>query len=245
MRTADRFHAAELITYYLLLHYNAAVMRKSFGLVVGVLALSAVAQQAPRQTPPVKLTVLNVCSPTDEEQKEIAAALASVPRQPRFSPDYEVARGHSTIEGTASDWVRIRRDFGGGPFGVAQFTFSAEGQNSRETVVLVSKEAKGVTQIALEDKTTTPVAPAQLLRTNTPADRISLERFGKAHLVLARCTEGDQSQYQPLFKTASEIMAAYRNATSAVEIVPAELGRLSLGVGPGYRAPKIKPMSKK
>ncbi len=214
-------------------------------IVASVLITVAAAQQAPRQTPPVKLTVLNVCTPTEEEQKEIAAALASIPRQPRFSADFEVARGHSTVEGVASDWVRIRRDFAGGQFGVGQFLFSGEAQTSRETVVLVSREAKGVTQIALEDKTTASVTPSQLLAANTPPDRISLERFGKSHLVLARCSEVDQSKYEPLFKTASEIMATYRVASGAREIVPAELGRLSLGVGPGYRPPKVKPMGKR
>ena len=218
------------------------------GVILIVLAAScATAAQQPssRQNPPVQLTVLNVCTPSDEEQKEIATALASVPRQPHFSSDFEVARGHTAVAGTVSDWVRIRRDFSGGSFGVAQFTFSGESQTARETVVLVTREAKGVTQIALEDKTTTPVTPAQLLAANTPPDRISLERFGKPHLVLARCAESDQSKYEPLFKTASEIMATYRTVTSAREIVPGEMGRLSLGIGPGYRPPKAKPMGKR
>ena len=215
---------------------------------VAALALTAAAQKPvppSKQNPPVKVTVLNVCTPSEDEQKEIATALASVPRQPHFSSDFEIARGHSTVEGVGSDWVRIRRDFPGGPFSVGQFLFSGEGAATRETVVLVSREAKGVTQIALEDKTTSPVTPAMLLAANTPADRISLERFGKPHLVLARCVDVDQSKYEPLFKTASEIMAAYRSATGAREIVPAEIGRVSLGVGPGYRAPKVKPMEKK
>lgn len=207
--------------------------------------ITAAQQPVPKQNPPVKLTVLNVCTPTDDEQKQITAALASVPRPPRFSADFEVARGHSTVEGVGSDWVRIRRDFPGGLFSVGQFLFSSEGAAARETVVLVSREAKGVTQIALEEKTTSPVTPATLLAANTPAERISLERFGKPHLVLARCAAGDQSKYEPLFKAATDIMAAYRTATGAREIVPAEISRLSLGVGPGYRAPKVKPMGKK
>lgn len=211
-----------------------------------LIALTGAAQQpSAKQNPPVKVTVLNVCTPSEDEQKEMAAALASVPRQPHFSSDFEVARGHSTVEGTASDWVRIRRDFASGTFSVGQFLFSSEGQTSRENVVLVSKEAKGVTQIALEEKTTATVTPSQLLSSNTPVDHISLERFGKPHLVLARCTEVDQTKYEPLFKSASDIMSAYRTATSAREIIPAELGRLSVGAGPGYRPPKVKPMTKK
>lgn len=214
---------------------------------VAVLVAPLAAQQAARhkQAPAVKVNVLNVCAPADEEQQEISTALAAVPRQPRFSADFEVSRGHSALEGASSDWVRIRRDFASGPFSVGQFLFSSDAQVSRETVVLFSKEAKGVTQIALEDKATAPVTASALLSTNTPVHRISLERFGKPHLVLARCPDGDQSKYEALFKTASEIISAYRTASGAREIVPAELGRLSLGVGPGYRPPRVKPMTKR
>jgi hypothetical protein len=238
---------ARLITHYLLLVYNAAVSRFAaiFVCLVMLVGTSAAQERPPKQTPPVKVNVLNVCAPTDAEQKELSTALASVPRRPQFSADFEVARGHSSLEGSSADWVHIRRDFAGGPFSVGQFIFSSDAQVSRETVVLVSKEARGVTQIALEDEATAPVTASALLATNTPVNRISLERFGKAHLVLARCPEGDQSRYEPLFGTASEIMAAYRTASGAREIVPAELGRLGLGVGPGYRPPRVKPMGKR
>ena len=37
--------------------------------------------------------MLNVCSPSADEQKEIAAALARVPKQPLFGADFEVTRG--------------------------------------------------------------------------------------------------------------------------------------------------------
>jgi hypothetical protein len=55
----------------------------------------------------------------------------------------------------------------------------------------------------------------------------------------------DQTKYEPLFNSATEIMTTYRTALGVREIVPAELGRLSLGVGPGYRAPRVKPMEKR
>ena len=218
-------------------------------LTIGCLVLTAVAMaqqpSAPKQEPPVKVSVLNVCTPTDEEQRDIAAALRSIARQPRFAADYEVARGHSTVEGSSSDWVRVRREYASGAFTAAQFLFSGEPQATRETIVFFSREAKPVTQIALEDKVTPPVAATTLLKTNTPVDRISVERFGKSHLVLARCVGADQAKYEPLFHAATEIMTAYRTAVGAREIVPAELGRLSLGVGPGYRPPRVKPMQKR
>ena len=214
--------------------------------VLVTVAAACAAQQTPsRQEPPLKVNVLNVCTPSEEEQKEMASALAQVSRQPRFATDFEVSRGHSSLEESTSDWVRIRRELSGGPFANAQYTFSKEKDGTREALVLFAREARGVTQIALEDKITTPVDAASLLATNTPVNRISLERFGKSHLVLARCEAADQTRYEPLFRTATDLMAAYRSVTGAREIVPAELGRLSLGVGPGYRPPKVKPMVKR
>jgi hypothetical protein len=196
--------------------------------------------------PPIKINILNVCAPSTADQKDIAAALERIPRQPRFAADFEVARGHTTLNHKASDWVRIRRDMApGGPFTAAQFVYTREGQTSRETSVFFSGETKGVTQIAIEDSVTSPVQPAVLLTSNTPASRISLERANKPHIVLARCPDADQSAMEPLFQAASQVIEIYRGASGAREIVPAEVDRLSLGVGPGYRAPKVKPMEKR
>jgi len=41
--------------------------------------------------------MLNVCLPSGEEQKEIRASLAKIPRQPLFDADSEVSRGRSTL----------------------------------------------------------------------------------------------------------------------------------------------------
>src|SRR5579863_4544077 len=60
----------------------------------------AAAQQAPEplpNQPQVKVNLLNVCTPSAEEQKEIAAALARIPRQPLFSQDFEVSHGRATL----------------------------------------------------------------------------------------------------------------------------------------------------
>ena len=84
------------------------------------------AAPAAAQQPQVKVNVLNVCAPTADEQKELSSALAKVPAKPTFSKDYEVARGHSTLDQStpipgmeslpagavsAADWVRVRREF--------------------------------------------------------------------------------------------------------------------------------------
>ena len=72
--------------------------------------------------------MLNVCTPSAEEQKEIASALARMPKQPLFGSDFEVSRGRSTLsdmpnflqagqgahvagEPSVASYVRIRREF--------------------------------------------------------------------------------------------------------------------------------------
>ena len=72
--------------------------------------------------------MLNVCAPSAEEQKEIASALARIPKQPLFTSDFEVSHGRSTLtdspnflqpgqgaqmsgEPSVARYVRIRREF--------------------------------------------------------------------------------------------------------------------------------------
>ncbi len=77
---------------------ESLVLRRILPL-LATLALTrfAAAQQPPPQPPPkVQVNMLNVCAPSPDEQKEIAAALARIPRQPLFTEDFEVDRGRST-----------------------------------------------------------------------------------------------------------------------------------------------------
>jgi len=200
--------------------------------------------------PQVKVNMLNVCSPSPEEQQEIASALARIPKQPLFSPDFEVDRGRSTLEqrpdflkagesaqfssdsGTA-DWVRIRREFSvQALFSTVQYSFSQDPKNMVETLIFHVRDPKELMQVAIEDSASSVTTPATMLATNTPAGRIKLERFGKSSVVLARCpgTEGspppDQSAFEPLFQSATAIVANYRNLLAARNTVPAELTRL-------------------
>jgi hypothetical protein len=73
-----------------------------------------------------------------------------------------------------------------------------------------------------------------MLGSATPASRIKLERFGKASVVLARCAGSeaspaapDQSAYEPLFASASDILTDYRNLLDARRTVPGELARVA------------------
>ena len=215
------------------------------------------------QTPPVKVNVLNVCTPTPEEQKELTAALAKVPSKLAFSKDFEVARGRSTLDqGTAipgmqampagasstADWVRVRREFPDATlFATAQYSFSVDSKNMVETLALRVREPKDLMQISIEDSASAVTSPAAMLSSNTPVSRIKLERFGKSSVVLARCSAResgpppDQSAYKPIFEAASSIMNRYRDGLGVRRMVPQELARLGIGAASKPPAAGKKP----
>jgi hypothetical protein len=243
------------------------VLRKILAVLISLgLAQLASAQQSSQ--PQVKVNMLNVCSPSAEEQQEIASALARIPKQPLFSPDFEVDRGRSTLEerpdflkvgesaqfssdsGTA-DWVRIRREFSvQALFSTVQYSFSHDPRNMVETLVFRVRDPKDLMQVAIEDNASAVTTPATMLATSTPAGRIKLERFGKSSVVLARClgAEGspppDQSAYEPLFQTATAIVSNYRNLLGARNTVPAELARIGM-IGATKSKPPAKAVAKK
>lgn len=208
----------------------------------------AAGQQATQAPPQVKVNLLNVCAPSADEQKEIAAALAKVPKQPVFTPDFEVARGRSTLsdndivkaganaalspDAITAAWVRMRRDFSSPPFSNVQYSFSADSKSMIETLVFHVREPKDLTQLSVEDNASAIASPAAMLSSSTPVTRVRLERFGKPSVVLARCmgSEGspppDQSAYEPLFREASAVMDRYRTALQARRTVPDELAKI-------------------
>jgi hypothetical protein len=192
-----------------------------------------------------------VCKPSAEEQKELSSALAKVPGKPAFSKDYEVDRGHSTLDQSASipgmqplppgaisaaDWVRVRREFPGATlFSNVQYSFSVDSTNMVETLVLRVRDPKDLMQISIEDSASAVASETAMLSSSTPVSRVKLERFGKASVALARCSGGegtpvtDQSAYEPIFRAASSIMERYRDALGARKMVPQELARLGVG----------------
>jgi hypothetical protein len=229
------------------------VLPKSF--LIGLLAIASVcapAQQATQPPPQVKVNVLNVCTPSAEEQKEISTALAKVPKQPAFTQDFEVARGRSTLSendviratGNASTsgepvtaaWVRMRRDFGPSAlFSSVQYSFSSDSKQMIETLVLHVRDPKDLSQLSVEDNASAVTSAAAMLGSSTPVSRIRLERFGKPSIVLARCSASpgnpppDQSVYEPLFHEASSVMDRYRTLLQARETVPGELAKVASG----------------
>jgi len=222
------------------------------------------AQQS--QQPPVKVNVLNVCAPSAEEQLELSSALARIPKQTSFSQDFEVDRGRSlldqspdflqsgqkappTADSETADWVRIRREFPGQNFfATVQYSFSHDPKSMIETLVFRARDPKDLLDIAIEDSASAVTTPASMLATDTPATRVKLERFGKSSIVLARCsgTENspppDQSAYEPLFQSASAVMANYRILLGVRQTVPDELARIGATGSPPVRARKPVPV---
>lgn len=221
--------------------------------VISMLVISGLTLQAQQKAPPVRVNVLNVCAPSAAEQKEIAAALARIPALPLWGTDFEVARGRTTLsqdaaaaitgkasqasaQGPVSDWVRIRREFSSGaPFANALYSFSVDKRNMVETLVFPVRDPKDLMQVSISETVSAVTTPAAALAAGTPPDHIRLERFGKPSVVLARCTPGpqgqavDQSAYEPLFRHAGSILAAYRRALGTRRAVPEELARLRQG----------------
>ena len=208
-------------------------------------------ESKPSQQPQVKVNVLNVCSPSAEEQQEISTALAHIPRHPSFSPDFEVDRGRSILdqnanllaaaanaaqassEAVSADFVRVRHDFTRtSVYSGVQYSFSRDTQQMVETLVFRMREPKDVLQVSIDDSASTVTTASAMLTAATPASRIRLERFGKSSVVLARCAgqngspPPDQSAYEPLFSSASSVLSEYRVLLGASKLVPEELARI-------------------
>jgi len=216
------------------------------------MASSALAQQSGDASPQpqVKVNMLNVCTPSMQEQKEIAAALARIPKLPQFGTDFEISHGVSTLsdapnlfqpggatqmsgEPSVARYVRIRREFSSqAAFSNVQYSFSDDGHSMIETLVLHVRDAKDLIQVSMEDSASAIGSAANMVSANTPASRIRLERFGKSSIALARCSASengsapDQSAYEPLFRGGSEVLSNYRHLLGAKRTVPAELAQI-------------------
>ena len=250
------------------------MIRKSIVILAGLLFALPISAQQPSENPsgqpPVKVNVLNVCTPSAEQQKEIAAALARVPKQPLFSSDFEISHGLSTLtdapnflqpgqsaqvsgEASVARYVRIRREFSvQALFSSVQYSFSNDGQNMVETLVLHVRDPKDLIQVSMEDSASAISSAATMVAANTPVSRIRLERFGKSSIALARCNGSengpppDQSAYDPLFRSGSEVLTNYRRLLGVGRIVPAELSQIpSPGSKPAARNKIARPTEDK
>jgi len=193
-----------------------AVYQKIFVLIAILGAACMCRAQEPNApaAPKVKVNMLNVCSPSAEEQQEISSALARIPKRPSFSPDFEVDRGRSVLDSNANplaaagaaigapngaahmssqqavaQFVRIRHDFPiGVTFSTVQYSFSRDSEEMVETLVFRLREPKDLLEISIESSASSVTTATAMLTASTPAGRIKLERFGKSSVVLARCS---------------------------------------------------------
>ncbi|MFB3815019.1 MAG: hypothetical protein ACE14L_13000 [Terriglobales bacterium] len=193
-----------------------------------LLCVAAVCTGAQESQPQLRLNIVEVCTPADAERNEIEAALKRIPARPAFSPDFEIARGSTTGERGLAKWVRIRRELNSPNTPNVQYMFSTNGTGGDEAIVVHLRAAKPgePLQIALEQSVTAGT-PSAVAAADTPPNRIRVERYGKASLILARCPNADQAKYEPLFRAATERFAAYRAALKVSSTVPAELARIS------------------
>jgi hypothetical protein len=182
------------------------------------------------QAPPVKVNILNVCTPSDAEKQEIADALKKVPKKAVFSPDFEVTRGRTSVPGAdPARYIRLRRELNGDAvFNVVQYSLSADPKETQEVLVIKAKDPKDLLLISIEDTISASAAPpGTALQTDTPASHVKVERFGKPSVALARCENADQSSYESLFSDASKVMAGYRKSLGLSGMFRSELAWLS------------------
>jgi hypothetical protein len=133
-----------------------------------------------------------------------------------------------------------------------QYSFSDDGQTMVETLVLHVRDPKDLIQVSMEDSASAISSVATMVAANTPASRIRLERFGKSSVALARCAGADngappdQSAYEPLFRSASEVLADYRRQLGVRRTVPAELAQIpSAAPTTATKSKPVKPAEEK
>ena len=223
-----------------------------------MLGLTVAAQDNPAQPqsqsqpkekgPQIKYNYLNVCTPTDAERQEIAAALSRIPARTAFTADFEVTRGSASMENAEpARFVRLRREVGkDSPFTTVQYSLSSDNDKTVEILTLKLKDSKDLLSISLEDQvSTSATAPASVLDVDTPASRIKLERFAKSNLVLSHCSELDQTAYEALFQQATQILANYRKSLGLRGMFRGDLAWLTQPAKPPAKKDKKSPAKPK
>jgi hypothetical protein len=179
-----------------------------------------------------------VCTPGADELQQLKAALERLPKTPVFAPDFEISRGESTLENAVkSKYVRLRREFQPeSPLLTVQYSLSADPKDTQETLVFKGRDVKDLLQLSIEDKLSTETSkPAQVIESDTPATRVSIQRFGKTTLTLARCQGADQSAYDPIFAKASSVLADYRHLLKLRSALGSDIAWMTASPRPASR----------
>ncbi|HEV2021002.1 MAG TPA: hypothetical protein VGQ94_00585 [Terriglobales bacterium] len=197
-------------------------------LILVPLVLPLAAQEAQKKR--VQINVIQVCTPAEADVAQMREALGRIPGKPRFTADFEISRGRSSVDAGVARWVRVRREFSAdSPFTTAQYTMSVNMDDGgiTETLALRLREAKDVVQVAIESSVTAG-DPAAVLASDTPANHISVERYGKAPIAVKRCPQADQKSSEAIFQSASSLLASYRAALGVRSFVPGDLARVGV-----------------
>ena len=208
-------------------------------------ATQTAAQDQPTPVPgqpgqQVQVTILNVCSPDADEKLALSSALDKIPLKPALSGDFEIARGRTTMSGgdlaarlaqaspTPSTWVRLRREFASGYYANSEYLMTRDEKGISELLVFRVRDPKELMQVTISVNVASS-DPAAVLRTDTPAARIKLERFGKSSVGLTRCPGADQRSYEPLFQSATRILTTYRDLLGTRRTVASEFAQMPSG----------------
>jgi hypothetical protein len=220
-------------------YHRALLLCALLALVVFGAQATAFAQAGANAQPRVQLNFVNTCRPAPPEIEQLKRALARVNEPPHFSSDFEIARGQTLLSGeealaaglpadappTPSSWIRIRHDF---PEKAAlldaQYSLSVQAGEASETLALHLRDSREALEVWIS--TSAAGGAAEMLKAETPPERIRVERYGKPSIVLARCAAADQSAYEPIFLTAGEILHRYRAAMAVATVAPSEFARL-------------------
>jgi hypothetical protein len=208
---------------------RTAIVTSVLAFALAAFAQDLPAEKAPQpitQSPQVRINYLNVCTPSEAEQKGITSALEHIARSPKFAADFEIARGVSTdSDGATSRWVRLRREFPEGAFSTVQYSFVVDDQGVVETLIFRAREAKDIMQVSIDNRAS--ATPELVLSSAAPAKRIRVEHLGKSSQALARCVDVDQKPYEAIFSAATSVLERYRAALDVRRTVLADLNRLS------------------
>jgi hypothetical protein len=146
---------------------------------------------------------------------------------PEEGPGAVQGSGQPSGPPPVSTWVRIRKEFASGSLSNVQYTFSRDDKGMAETLVFRMK-SPGRNQpmmVSLQDMVAAPTA-AQGIAANSAPDRIRVERFGAGSVVLARCPQADQKEYEQYFARAKAVMTNYRRLLGVATTVPGDLARV-------------------
>jgi hypothetical protein len=102
-------------------------------------------------------------------------------------------------------------------FSSVQYSFSDDGQTMVETLVLHVRDPKDLMSLSLEDSASSVSSVEAMLSSNTPVNRVRLERFGKSSLALARCSGTEAAAPRPIKAPMSRCSAAPRKCWPITE----------------------------